>query len=63
MKLQPRDVLAWVGALAATVTGGKYVVEGISFLYGFALTPSGVAALLTAIVTLLVVITVGVWRK
>jgi uncharacterized membrane protein required for colicin V production len=61
--LQPRDILAWAGAVAATVTAGKYVVEGLSLLYEFALTQSGVAALLTTMVTLLVAIAIGVWRK
>jgi hypothetical protein len=63
LNLQPRDVLAWVATIAAAVTGGKYLVEGFSLLHSFALTQNGVATLLTTAVTLLVAITIGVWRK
>ena len=63
LKLQPRDVLAWTATLAAAITGGKYLVEGFVLLHSFAPTQNGVATLLTTTVTLLVAITIGVWRK
>ena len=60
---QSRDVLAWIGAISAAITGGKYAAVGLQYLYNAALTQVGVAAILTSIVPLLIIIAVGVWRK
>jgi uncharacterized membrane protein required for colicin V production len=61
--LQTRDVLAWIGAIAAVVTAAKYVVAVLQHVHGLAMTQRGIAGILTVIVTLLIIIAIGVWRR